>query len=111
VKILVTGGRDYANQGVVHRVLSEYIDQQPIIMEGGANGADALANWFALRNHLECQTFDADWDKHGKAAGPKRNRLMLDHAPDLVIAFPGGKGTANCVAQAEKRGIPVRHVT
>ena len=47
----------------------------------------------------------ADWTKHGKAAGPIRNQKMLDECPDLVVAFPGGKGTADMVRRAMKAGI------
>lgn len=49
----------------------------------------------------------ANWEAFGAAAGPVRNRWMLDLEPDLVIAFPGGKGTKNMIEQAKKRGVPV----
>lgn len=53
----------------------------------------------------------ADWRWHGKAAGPIRNKQMLDqHSPDLVIAFPGGRGAANMVALARAAGVPVAEV-
>lgn len=49
--------------------------------------------------------------KYGKSAGPIRNQTMLDDGkPDLVLAFPGGRGTADMVAKAEKHGIPVRRI-
>jgi hypothetical protein len=55
--------------------------------------------------------YPADWTRHGKAAGPKRNQLMLDkEKPDLVIAFPGGKGTADMVARAKAQGFKVMEV-
>lgn len=51
---------------------------------------------------------EADWQTHGKAAGPIRNGAMLaKHAPDGVVAFPGHNGTADCVRQAEAAGIKV----
>lgn len=56
------------------------------------------------------EDFPADWERNGRAAGPIRNRQMLDGKPDLVIAFPGGKGTADMVAEAKRRGIAVREV-
>jgi len=52
-------------------------------------------------------TFDADW-KLGKKAGPLRNQRMIDEGrPDLVVAFPGGKGTADMVRRAEAAGVKV----
>lgn len=48
------------------------------------------------------------WKDHGKAAGPIRNQLMLDDfKPDLVVAFPGGKGTADMVKKAQDAGVTV----
>ena len=55
--------------------------------------------------------YPADWDKHGKAAGPIRNKQMIDEGkPDLVIAFPGGRGTAGAVRLAKFAGVTVRVV-
>jgi hypothetical protein len=51
----------------------------------------------------------AQWKKHGRAAGPIRNQRMLDKGkPDLVVAFPGGRGTADMIRRAERAGVPVR---
>jgi hypothetical protein len=55
--------------------------------------------------------FPANWKKHGRAAGPMRNQQMLDEGkPDLVIAFPGGSGTADMVRRAKAAGVPVETV-
>jgi hypothetical protein len=51
--------------------------------------------------------FPADWKRHGKSAGPLRNQEMLDAAPDLVIAFPGGRGTADMVRRAKSVNVKV----
>lgn len=50
----------------------------------------------------------AEWDRLGRKAGPIRNQRMLDEGkPALVIAFPGGTGTAGMVAIARKGRVPV----
>lgn len=58
--------------------------------------------------------FTADWDKHGKSAGPIRNQAMLSGTigdlADLLIAFPGGRGTEDCIRQADLLGIPLLEV-
>jgi hypothetical protein len=78
------------------------------IIEGGATGADSAAADFATVHYCQLEEYKADWKKHGTSAGPIRNRQMLeDGKPDIVLAFPGGKGTANMIAQARAYGIPV----
>lgn len=80
------------------------------IIEGEARGADTLARKYAERHKIHVLPFPAQWDLHGKAAGPIRNTEMLRVGkPDLVIAFMAkdSRGTKNMVSQAEKAGIPV----
>lgn len=108
MRILVTGGRDYQDQETVDCVLDMYSSVVgPItIIEGGAIGADKLANNWARDTGHPCVTYSANWGLHGKAAGPIRNQQMIDEGkPDLVVAFPGGKGTKDMVTRAEKAGI------
>ena len=72
------------------------------IIEGGClSGADSIARNWAETNGIECRTYVADWERHGRAAGPMRNQLMLDREkPDGVIAFPGGRGTEDMKRRA-----------
>ena len=67
-------------------------------------------DWARTKPEVERFVCHADWEKHGKAAGPKRNKRMLEWKPDLVVAFPGGKGTANMVQQARQAGVEVIEV-
>jgi hypothetical protein len=112
MKVLVCGGRGYDDVDHVYRVLDAIHTLRPItcIIEGGAEGADYLAcRWSAARGLDEHQRFSADWNCDGRAAGPKRNQKMLDDGkPDLVVAFPGGRGTADMVRRAEASGVPVQ---
>jgi hypothetical protein len=92
-------------------VLDDYSIVTDVIIHGGATGADTLAQAYANDRVIPTLVFKADWDKYGRAAGPKRNAAMLKQGkPDLVIAFPGGKGTADMVRRAEAAGVPVRRV-
>lgn len=101
MKIIVTGGRDYSDVVTVVDVLDALMPTA--IVEGGATGADHLARCWARRVGVPHHTVAADWVKHGKAAGPIRNGEMLKEHPNaIVIAFPGGKGTEDCVKQARK---------
>lgn len=81
------------------------------IINGGAKGADQLAIDWAVINWTDLRTYKADWDTHGKRAGILRNIEMLEkEQPNLVIAFPGGRGTEHMVKIAKAAGIEVIEV-
>lgn len=109
-RVLVCGGRDYRDAKHVRRVLDGLrIEHGPLtIIEGGAGGADACASEWAHLRGFDNLTFRADWTAHGRAAGPIRNQKMIEEGkPDLVVAFPGGSGTADMVRRARAAGVPV----
>lgn len=79
-----------------------------VVIHGDAKGADTMADSWAVVNWCEIQSYPADWDKYGKRAGYLRNMQMLvEGKPDLVVAFPGGRGTANMIKLAEEAGVEV----
>lgn len=108
--ILVCGGRNFGDMQLLNRVLSDLMPIK-LIVEGGAPGADTLARTWAASHKVHCATIPAMWNVHGNAAGPIRNTIMLLTKPSLVVAFPGGRGTANMVKQARDGGIPVLEVS
>lgn len=108
MKILVCGGRDFEDQAMVFAVLDAHLATKGRIhiIQGGAKGADFHAKQWALSRKMPITTFPADWDKHGKAAGPIRNSLMLEESkPDMFVAFPGGAGTADMISKCQKAGL------
>lgn len=110
LRVLVCGGRDYDDLGHVWSQLDAHHGMVGIacVLHGGATGADALAESWAVSNRVGRHRFPALWEKHGRAAGPIRNQRMLDEGkPDLVIAFPGGAGTADMVRRAIEAGVKV----
>lgn len=110
--VLVTGGRDYDDR---KRVAAELSSLAPgLVLHGGALGADHLASEWAERNGVHAASVPALWKAHGKAAGPKRNAVLVEMCRRLggsVLAFPGGNGTADCVRRAKAAGLTVREVT
>lgn len=115
MRVLVCGGRDYSDwhtlAGVLHQIHRDAPHDTLTIIQGGARGADAMAREWCEAYKVAYINYPADWDKHGRGAGPIRNRRMLeDGRPDLVLAFPGGAGTANMVKQARAAGVEVRLV-
>ncbi len=110
--VIITGSRDWIDGSQIFYLLDAEHANSPItlLVQGGARGADHHALRWAQANGIKCITVHADWDQHGKAAGPIRNIEMLDGFPDArVIAFPLGKsiGTRHCMREAVKRGMKV----
>lgn len=105
MKLLVCGGRDYRDWETLYRVLDEYLDRTDLLIHGGAAGADVMAGDWAAHRGVHVATVLAQWDRYGKRAGYLRNAAMLRLAPDMVIAFPGGKGTRNMVNLTREAGI------
>ena len=111
--IFVCGGRGYADRKRVFEVLDLLQAQQQIgmVILGGAQGNDALGLAWAQAWNIPVLTFSVNWDKYGRSAGPRRNAQMLKEGkPDLVVAFPGGRGTANMIEQARKVGVEVMEI-
>ena len=110
LRILVCGGRDYSDSRAVYRALDRIRAERGIavLIHGAARGADSIAARWAEQENVATLAFPADWEQHGRAAGPKRNQQMLDEGrPDGVVAFPGGVGTADMVRRAQAAGIGV----
>jgi len=107
MKVLVCGGRHYADY---EQVKVELADAQiTFLISGGASGADSLAVIWANENNIPYKVYPARWFKYGNGAGYRRNAEMLELHPDieLVVAFPGGTGTADMIKQAKRKEIPV----
>lgn len=116
MRVLVCGSRDYDNAAAMNTILLFVNATRGItaIIQGEARGADLMAKAWAIKHNIRHIDFPADWKKYGKAAGPIRNKQMLDEGqPDLVLAFPkdgdlaATKGTKNMVYQAKEAGIEV----
>lgn len=112
MRVLVCGGRDYKNRDRVDQVLNYLPKKDLVIIQGDAPGADYLAKEWARENSVECLSFPADWQQYGKRAGYIRNTQMLEEGkPDLIIAFPGGKGTDMMVMLSESAGVLTKRVS
>lgn len=113
-RILVCGGRKYNDLVTFQNVmtyLQKWFAPDFCLIHGGASGADRMAHVWAFLVGCPVIEMKANWDHYGKAAGGIRNGWMLKYAsPDLIIAFPGGPGTADMVRRAKKEGIDVYEV-
>lgn len=121
MRVLVCGGRYFQDVPLLWRHLDQLHAKSPItcVIEGGSDavagdyyGADYWARMWAQARGVNSVTCWADWDQFGRWTGPKRNKEMLErYGPDLVLAFEGGKGTADMVKQAQAAGVAVRSVS
>lgn len=102
MKWLICGGRKFCDANKFDLTLTEHILRTGIvpdsIISGGAYGADTLTKMWAKSKKIQFYEYRAQWGRYGKSAGILRNIEMLEHGkPDLVIAFPGGKGTDHMI--------------
>ena len=93
-RVIIAGCRDFDNYELLKEKCEYYLQNKMqthnvIIVSGHASGADTLGERFAAEHNLLCELHPADWDKHGRAAGPIRNAEMADVA-DALIAFWDG---------------------
>lgn len=117
-RLLVCGGRTYADADKVHSVLNSYFETHAykmILIEGGAEGADRLARNWANKLGVPVATVEAQWAwwatfGERKRAGPARNLAMTYLEPHECVAFPGGRGTKSMVELAVEAGIVVELV-
>ncbi len=109
--VIVTGGRDYLNRKQVESVLDS-LEIDHLIVGDCPTGVDRFAkDWAQSKAHQSYAIYPAHWDAEGRAAGPIRNKRMVEQHPGaIVLAFPGGRGTANCKTTALKAGHVVLEV-
>ncbi len=112
IRLIVCGGRDFCDYEFFKARMDELIVQYSNVqlVSGHARGADSLAEKYAAENGLRVKVFPAEWQKYGRAAGPIRNKAMLEYAMEdtpVVAAFWDGKsrGTGNMLKLAEKAGV------
>jgi len=110
-RILVCGSRDWNDIGVIRERLEKFPNNS-IVIHGGCRGADIISGMIAEELGMEVLCFPAEWEKHGKSAGPKRNQRMLEEGvPTLILAFhddiSSSKGTLDMIKRAKNKGINV----
>ena len=114
MNVLVCGGRDFADRELVFRTLDDLAKNECNIVSvvtGGAKGADALAEDWSKIRQVKRIVYPAQWNLHGRAAGPMRNvRMVEEEEIHLVVAFPGGRGTRHMIVTAAQYGIEVREI-
>ena len=124
-KIIIAGGRDFDDYDMLKSEMNTYLFQDrklsPLlggwpdeieVVSGCAKGADALGERYALRNGYLVTYFPANWDQHGRAAGPIRNREMAEYAGTCVVFWDGkSHGSKNMIDTARELGLDTHVVS
>ena len=107
MKVAIVGTRTFNDYRLLKKFVLQCVplNQIEYVVTGDAKGADTLAYVFAKGNNIPYDRLEAEWTKHGKAAGPIRNQQVVDRA-DCVIAFWDGKspGTRSTIQMAKRAG-------
>lgn len=110
MRVLVCGGRNFDQWRTIARTLDALAPKPSVLIQGGASGADRLAAKWADTRNVPVVTYPPNWSR-GKRGGPERNAFMLrDSRAEVVIAFPGGRGTADMIEQARAAGVDVHEI-
>ena len=115
-RIIICGGRHFNDYEALESSVTSALTEKGLasneveIVSGHCEGADTLGELYANKHDIACKVFPAEWTKYGKAAGPIRNRAMLDYAKEqtpVVAAFWNGesRGTGNMIKQAKTAGV------
>jgi hypothetical protein len=114
LKIIFCGDRNWNDRRVIAQVMRAIYDNiGPFtVIEGEAQGADSISRSVAeLTFELPVIPVPAEWNLHGRAAGPIRNtRMLIEKKAHATVAFhldiAHSKGTADMVRQTRKAGRP-----
>ncbi len=102
MKLAIIGSRDFEDYDFMKECFEGFVALRggppDMLVSGGAKGADSLARRLAEEKGIPFHEIDADWKKFGRAAGPIRNKQLVEFS-DGALAFPLGlsKGTRGCV--------------
>ena len=113
-RIVIAGCRNYTNYEEAKKFILSCINEYSktasiVILSGTCKGADLLGEKFAKEQNLPIRYYPAEWKRFGKAAGPIRNKKMINDCHE-VICFWDKKsyGTASLIRYAKAAKIPIR---
>ena len=107
-RILITGSRTWTDVQFIKELFAWHPPKEVTLVSGNCPlGADAICEQIAKEFGWMLELHPADWKKHGKSAGFKRNKEMVDLGADKCYAFikDGSKGATHTANLAEKAGI------
>ena len=122
VRILICGGRHFEEYNFFEACVDSFLENHDFdytaleLVSGGCIGTDKLAERFAVEHGCVIKVFPANWKQYGKAAGPIRNKQMIEYINQaeqkFVIAFTSvnSKGSLGTIKMANNYNIPVTQI-
>ena len=111
MKVIIAGSRGITNPTHldIAVLMAKDMGIKPTeIVSGGAVGVDKMGEHIATLNNIPIKQFLPDRKRHGKAAGPIRNKQMVDYADALIAVWDGkSKGTLSTIQYAQEKGIQI----
>lgn len=109
MKVIVAGSRNIRLRSeLVKEIFELCFKEVEEIVSGTCSGPDLAGERFGEDYGIPIKRFPPDWNKHGKAAGPIRNREMADYADALLLIWDGkSRGSKNMLSEAKKRGLRI----
>lgn len=108
MKTIIAGCRDISDFLAVETAANESHFDITEVVSGGADGVDTNAIDWAIKRGIPYRVFEADWKKHGKAAGPIRNGQMAKYAEALVLVWDGeSRGSFDMLKQAFENKLKI----
>ncbi len=114
IKVGISGSRTIINREFIFKQLDWYLsnlkmDNEIILVHGGAKGVDSIAESWAKKNKIKTEIYLPDYDKYGKAAPIKRNQTIVDNSDYFIaIQLENSRGTQDAINKAIGRGLPIK---
>jgi len=110
MRTIIAGSRHLTDCSIVHSIIAQcpWVNSVTTVVSGAAPGVDTCGELWATLNNKPFERYPADWNKHGRAAGPLRNQIMAERA-DALIAIPtaDSRGTRDMIRRAEAMSLKV----
>jgi orotate phosphoribosyltransferase len=102
MRLIIAGTRNFFDYEYFKKTVDSILKETPKeIISGGAKGADYLAYRYAHEKKIPFTEVRAEWEKHGKAAGPIRNKAMASMGTHCIVFWNGkSRGTRNMIDNA-----------
>ncbi len=107
MKVIIAGSRNIDDYKLVAQAMKRCGYTVTEVVCGMATGIDKQGEVWARANNIPVKEMPADWYRHGKAAGPIRNREMALYADAAVVIWDGkSRGSRNMINEMIRQGKP-----
>ena len=114
MRLIIAGSRHFPQEladRLVFAAMNRIGTNPAVVISGTATGIDQAGERWAEGRGIAVERYPADWNAHGRAAGPIRNRQMAEAANAALVIWDGSsRGSKNMLATAKELGLAVYEV-